>query len=170
MRPLLRNFGLIGLAAGTLFAQNASFPQNTSVAQNASFQSGLYPVLERANCPACHNADGVASATRIHFPETGASPTKIEAFGNSLVALVDREHPELSLLLRKPTARVPHTGGERIKPGSPEEAVLLAWIDHLSHLSGDALVYRASLSGTGRSWPTKAGGVALPRMPGTPPG
>jgi hypothetical protein len=127
VRPLLRNFGLIALATGTLFAQNGSF------------ESGLYQVMERANCRACHNADGVASGTRIHFPDTGASPAKIEAFGNSLVALVDREHPELSLLLRKPTARVPHTGGERIKPGSPEEVLLKGWIDHLANLSGAEL-------------------------------
>jgi hypothetical protein len=39
-------------------------------------------------------------------------------------------------LLQKPTARIFHTGGERIKPGSPEEATLKAWIDHLAKLSG----------------------------------
>jgi hypothetical protein len=46
--------------------------------------------------------------------------------------LVDREHPEQSLLLKKPTRRIPHTGGERIKPGSPEESVLIAWIRFLA--------------------------------------
>jgi hypothetical protein len=88
----------------------------------------------------------VASATRLHFPEPDASPEKIEAFGNSLVVLVDRSHPEQSLLFQKPTARIPHTGGERIKPGSAEEVLLKGWIDHLSQLSGPdlatALKYR----------------------------
>lgn len=125
---LLKRFAFIfGIAAGTLCAQTGPF------------QSGLYPILERASCRACHNANGVASATRLHFPDADASPEKIEAFGNSLVILVDREHPDQSLLFRKPTARIPHTGGERIKPGSPEEVVLKAWIDHLAHLSGAEL-------------------------------
>ena len=118
---------LIGFAASALWAQSGSF------------ETGLYPILEKAGCRACHNTDGVASATRLHFPEPDATGPAIEAFGNSLVVLVDREHPEASLLLRKPTARIAHAGGERIKPGSPEEVVLKAWIDRLAHLSGSEL-------------------------------
>jgi hypothetical protein len=118
----------------------------TLAAQTPDFRTTLYPVLEKANCRACHNADGVASATRLHFPESDASPEKITAFGNSLVVLVDHDHPDNSLLFKKPTMRVAHTGGERIKQGSPEEAVLKAWIVHLTQLSGNdlaiALKYR----------------------------
>jgi hypothetical protein len=124
---LLRRFGLIGFSVSALWAQNASFG------------AGLYPVMQKANCRACHTVDGVASGTRLHLPETDAPATKIEAFGKSLVVLVDREHPDASLLLRKPTARMPHAGGERIKPGSPEDAILKAWIDRLAKLSGDEL-------------------------------
>ncbi len=108
-------------------------------AQSGSFATGLYPVLEKATCRNCHNLDGVASATRLHFPEADAPASKIEAFGKSLVILVDREHPDQSLLLRKPTNRVSHAGGQRIKPGSPEEAKLLDWIATLAKLSGDDL-------------------------------
>jgi hypothetical protein len=107
-------------------------------AQTGDFRAGLYPVLEKANCRSCHNADGVASATRLHFPDSDVA-AKLDAFGNSLVTLIDKDHPENSLLLRKPTARIAHAGGERIKQGSPEEAVLKAWIDHLAHLSGSEL-------------------------------
>ena len=70
----------------------------------------------------CHNPDGVASGTRLHFPDANASPAEVEVFGNSLGILVDRANPSQSLLIRKPTNRIPHSGGERIKPGSPEEA------------------------------------------------
>jgi hypothetical protein len=108
-------------------------------AQNRTFVTGLYPVLEKAGCRNCHNRDGVASATRLHFPEADAPAPKIEAFGKSLVVLVDREHPDQSLLLRKPTNRIPHAGGLRIKPGTPEEDKLLAWISTLTKLSGDDL-------------------------------
>src|SRR5690242_19886362 len=75
--------------------------ENSSPAQESSFAETLYPVLEKAACQSCHNADGVASATRLIFPEMDASPTQIEAFGKSLVALVDRNKPEESLLLNK---------------------------------------------------------------------
>jgi hypothetical protein len=114
--------------------------------QNTPFGSGLFEVFEKAGCRACHNRDGVASPTRLHFPELGAAPERVEAFGRSLVTLIDREHPDSSLLLNKPTNRVAHAGGERIAPGSQDEAALREWIRRLTELSGvelaSALKYR----------------------------
>src|SRR5205807_1380535 len=114
--------------------------------EDTPFGSGLYQVMEKAACRSCHNVDGVASGTRLHFPDPGSPPEKIEAFGRSLVTLVDKEHPDASLLFKKPTNRTPHGGGERIKPGSPDEATLTAWIAKLTQLSGaelsQALKYR----------------------------
>jgi hypothetical protein len=125
---------LLALAGGALWGQSGDF------------RTTLFPILEKANCRACHNTDGVASATRLHFPEADANADKIAAFGNSLVVLVDRQNLEASLLLRKPTARMPHTGDERIKQDSPDEAVLKTWIAQLAQLSGaelaTALKYR----------------------------
>ena len=115
-------------------------------AQEGPFGSGLYQVMEKAACRSCHNSDGVASATRLQFPDPGSATEKIDAFGRSLVILVDREHPDASLLLKKPTNRTTHGGGERIKPGNPDEAALTAWIAKLTQLSGaelsQALKYR----------------------------
>jgi len=53
---------------------------------------------------------------------------------------VDRSAPEKSLLLLKPTKRIPHAGGLRIKPGSPDEVILKSWIDKLTQLSWLSLV------------------------------
>jgi len=115
-------------------------------AQDGPFGAGLFEVFEKAECRACHSPDGVASATRLHFPELGAEPPRIEAFGRSLVNLIDREDPDASLLLNKPTNRTAHVGGERIKPGSEDEATLREWITTLTQLSGiqlaSALKYR----------------------------
>jgi Protein of unknown function (DUF1592)/Protein of unknown function (DUF1588)/Protein of unknown function (DUF1587)/Protein of unknown function (DUF1595)/Protein of unknown function (DUF1585) len=137
---LVNRIILLVLAGGALWGQSGDF------------RTTLFPILEKASCRACHNRDGVASATRLHFPEADADAGKIAAFGNSLVVLVDRQNLEASLLLRKPTARMPHTGGERIKKNSPEEAVLKAWIAKLAQLSGaeleTALKYR-ELESTG---------------------
>lgn len=96
------------------------------------FTGKVFPVLQRAGCAGCHNADGVASATRLKFPEAGAAPARIEAFGRSLHTLVDRAAPANSLLLAKPTRRVAHAGGKRIEPGSPDEAVLIEWVEYLA--------------------------------------
>src|ERR1041384_2817696 len=108
-------------------------------AQQISFRAKFYPVLKKAGCRACHNSEGVASATRLHFPEKNAPPGRVDAFGESLVELVDRGTPEKSLLFLKPTARVGHAGGERIVKSSPEEATLRAWVDRLAKLSAKDL-------------------------------
>jgi hypothetical protein len=104
-------------------------------ASAADFARDLYPVFEAAGCRGCHTQEGVASTTRLRFPETGAAPDRINAFGQSLVSLVEPANPAQSLLLQKPTNRVRHAGGQRIKPDSPEEANLRAWITQLSTLT-----------------------------------
>ncbi len=103
------------------------------------FVSTLYPIMEKAGCRNCHNPDGVASATRLHFPVEDAPLSRVEVFGRSLVDLINREKPEQSLLFLKPTARIAHTGGQRIKPGSPEEGVLKQWVGYLAKMSGPEL-------------------------------
>lgn len=105
-------------------------------AQEGPFGSGLYQVFEKAACRSCHTDDGVASGSRLHFPGPGSPPEKIEAFGRSLVELVNRDEPDASLLIKKPTNRVAHGGGERIAPGSPDETVLKSWVGQLTKLSG----------------------------------
>src|SRR5262245_58650830 len=114
--------------------------------QPLSFGDKIYPILEKAGCRNCHNVEGVASATRLHFPAEDASRERIDAFGKSLVELIDQRDPAKSLLLLKPTLRTPHTGGERIRKGSAEEAALQSWIGYLAKLSGpelnEALHYR----------------------------
>jgi Protein of unknown function (DUF1592)/Protein of unknown function (DUF1588)/Protein of unknown function (DUF1587)/Protein of unknown function (DUF1595)/Protein of unknown function (DUF1585) len=131
--------------------------------QTGTFSNKLYPILKDAGCAACHNSNGVASATRLHFPDAEATPDRVEAFGYSLVKLVDRDHPDESLLLKKPTMRIPHTGGQRIKPGSPEEAVLKAWIQTLASLSGDELAKALKYSDTEQA-PSGAPSAVLRRL------
>jgi len=96
------------------------------------FSEKLYPAMQRAQCQLCHNDNGVAAGTRFEFPPEGASIEAIEAFGRSLAVVVDREDPERSPLYLKPTNRTPHPGGERVKQGSEEEKLLLAWVRRLA--------------------------------------
>src|SRR5260221_3535162 len=123
-------------------------------AATSPFAARLYPVLDNAGCKSCHHAEGVASGTRLRFPAEGASTEVVEAFGNSLVDLVDRPNPKRSLLLNKPTNRVKHTGGERIKKGSAEEKLLIDWVNRLASFSDaeslQALSYRRAGYGRDR--------------------
>ncbi|HUA83269.1 MAG TPA: DUF1592 domain-containing protein [Bryobacteraceae bacterium] len=126
-RALLIVAGAVGFSAAA-WAQSAA-----PVASGPSyFATKLYPVLEAASCRICHTTQGVASGTHVHFPDKGASQNQIELFGLSLSAVVDRSDPRKSLLFLKPTNRIAHTGGLRIKPGTPEEQVLLGWINYLA--------------------------------------
>src|SRR5262245_10542111 len=100
------------------------------------FAGKVYPVLERAQCRTCHNDNGVASVARVQFPREGASAEEIADFGLRLRVVVQTGQPDTSLLFLKPTNRVAHAGGERIKRGSEDEKVLRAWVEHLAALPG----------------------------------
>ncbi len=112
------------LLLAQLAAQSAPDP--------AFFSTKVYPALEAAGCRSCHTRDGVASATRLQFPEKDAAAQAIQAFGVSL-------KPLGALLIDKPTARVPHTGGQRIPPDSVEERQLRQWADSLKAASTQTL-------------------------------
>jgi hypothetical protein len=134
-------FRIAGLSlAFMLLVLVASAPRAQDNAPDpVMFQSQVFPVFEAAKCGGCHSSSGVASATRLHFPEKDATPAQIQAFGLSLSNLVDRGNPAQSLLLTKPTNIVRHTGGVRIKPGSPEEQVVTRWVASLASASDTAL-------------------------------
>jgi hypothetical protein len=95
------------------------------------FSATVLPVLHKANCEGCHNQGGVAAGTRLRFPEGELSKEEWTRFGLSLHALINRTDPAQSILIHKPTKRVAHAGGQRIAPGSADEAVLRTWADYL---------------------------------------
>lgn len=146
--PAQRAFVLISsctiLTAASLLSQAPTEP--------LFFSKVVYPALQGTGCNGCHAADGVASATRLHFPTELATAEDIEVFGRRLVSLVDRTNPARSLLLAKPTNRLEHTGGQRILPGSQEEKLLQLWVDHLAATSS-VDQSQPSLSGVTESEP-----------------
>jgi len=133
------------VAALLLLCSRLGIAEQTPPLEDGFFYKKLYPVLEKANCRGCHTENGVAAATRLHFPPESAPKEQVETFGRSLKALVDGNQPGNSLLLKKPTQRIEHTGGKLISPGSEEEKILTAWIDYLAG-SLDASVESSSKS------------------------
>jgi hypothetical protein len=141
-----------------LFASMMAAPRpqaQGSAPDPAFFQSQVFPVFEAAKCSGCHSASGVASATRLHFPERDATPSQIQAFGLSLSSLVDRANVSNSPLITKPTNVARHTGGVRIKPGSPDEQIVTKWAMSLASAPEAALVaaMRALTAADGESAP-----------------
>ena len=66
--------------------------------------------------------------------------------------MVDAANPGESLLLAKPTQKVPHTGGERIVAGSAEAATLARWVEALAGFSPEEARSRmAQLGGSNES-------------------
>src|SRR3981081_2759344 len=104
----------------------------TTASPAPDFAGTVYPVLQKAGCPGCHTSDGIASGTRLHFPEEGASTAVVNNFGLSLLPLVNKADPDQSLLVTKPTRAVAHAGGRRINSGSSGEQILKAWVSFLS--------------------------------------
>jgi len=114
------------------------------------FAGWVYPVLEKAQCRTCHNDNGVASVTRVQFPREGASTEEVAAFGLRLQAVVQSGQADASLLFLKPTNRVAHAGGERIKRGSEDEKVLRFWVEHLAALPETTAVQTQPRAGKSR--------------------
>jgi hypothetical protein len=127
----------LALCALFLGAISAALAQAGPATDQSYFAQKLYPVMLNAQCNLCHNDNGVAAATRLQFPSAEATPEQITTFGLGLIRLMDRQHPDRSLLFLKPTKRIEHTGGERIPPGSDQEKILLGWINYLAGLSDE---------------------------------
>jgi uncharacterized protein DUF1592/uncharacterized protein DUF1588/uncharacterized protein DUF1595/uncharacterized protein DUF1587/uncharacterized protein DUF1585 len=151
----VRVAGLLLALTGCFVIVSATRTETQTAAPDpAFFATTLYPVLQEARCSGCHAQDGVASATRLHFPAKDATEAQIEEFGLSLTPLVDRSNWANSLLLKKPTKLIPHTGGERIHPGSDEEKLLSQWVQYLGSTSDEQLaVVRKSLGDTSEAGP-----------------
>ncbi len=122
------------MAASIVALPPPAFSQEEAV-QESFYADTLHPMLHAAQCVRCHNASGVASETRLAFPPDDADKARLTAFGLGLIELVDRGKPEESLLLQKPTRRVKHTGGQRIKPDSETEQALAKWVNYRAGLS-----------------------------------
>lgn len=94
------------------------------------FGREVVPTLHKLGCSAgtCHGAFAGKGGFRLSLfaadPEADYREVRA-AFGRRL----DRQNPDESLLLLKPTGRLPHGGDVRLKPGSPEYHLLRGWIE-----------------------------------------
>jgi hypothetical protein len=99
--------------------------------ESVNFEQEVMAVLSRGGCNqgACHGnlhgKGGFKLSLRGESPAFDwAALTK-----HSMGRRINLEQPDASLILQKPTARVPHEGGRRFAVGSPEYAILKRWLE-----------------------------------------
>jgi hypothetical protein len=96
----------------------------------SSFRNHVIPVLTKAGCNsgACHGAaagkNGFGLTLRGYDPDADYDTLTRQAAGRR----VNRLDPARSLILLKPTETVPHLGGKKFEPGSPDYQVIARWI------------------------------------------
>lgn len=99
-------------------------------AEPVSFVRDVLPVLSRAGCNAgaCHakpeGQNGFKLSVFSYDPKADFAEIVKEARGRRIFPAAPGE----SLLLLKPTGRLPHEGGVRIEPGSEAERLLTQWM------------------------------------------
>lgn len=103
----------------------------TAVSRGVSFTNDVMAVLTKAGCNqgACHGSPagkGGLKLSMFGYDPALDQPAIVTADGGRRVDL--KEVPR-SLLLQKPTAAVPHGGGQRFAVGSPEYRVLRGWLE-----------------------------------------
>jgi hypothetical protein len=122
---------LLGVVA---HAQEVRSPIHERFASNeadepVSFRQHVIPLLGRLGCNgrACHGSFQGQGGFRLSL-----FGYDFEADHNALTAgsapRVDRDDPESSLMLQKPTLTISHKGGKRLEPGSWQYRVLMQWI------------------------------------------
>jgi hypothetical protein len=98
--------------------------------ETVSFRRHVMPLLGRLGCNgrACHGSFKGQGGFRLslfgydfqadHAALTGGARPRI-----------DVQHPDDSLILKKPTRKLPHRGGKRLEPGSWQFRLLRHWIE-----------------------------------------
>jgi hypothetical protein len=90
----------------------------------------VIPILTRIGCNSggCHGAlagkGGLKLSLRGYDPASDHFALTRQALGRR----IDRERPEHSLMLLKPTMTLAHGGGQKLEPGDPAYRVLADWI------------------------------------------
>jgi len=123
---------LVALVASAPAAGVAADGAAAPPAARASFVNDVMPVLTKAGCNAgpCHAKAGLGQ-NGFRLSVLGFEPGEDyehivkEARGRRISVAA----PDESLLLKKATARVPHGGGLRLDPASPEYGALRRWIE-----------------------------------------
>jgi hypothetical protein len=130
MRAICQLASLVALQFGLLTGLSYADPESRTGGDAPSFDHDVMPVLSRVGCNlgTCHgNLNGKGD---LRLSLRGQDPWQdYLALTQELGARrLNRQEPASSLMLLKPTAAVPHQGGQRLVVGSHEYQILADWI------------------------------------------
>ncbi len=121
---------MMRLIATLLVSLGLAVPAPAGAEEPVSFCQEVMAVLSRAGCNqgTCHGnlhgKGGFKLSLRGEDPEKDFAALTRDTLGRR----VNRLQPDQSLMLLKPTARLPHEGGQRFPLTSPEYGILRRWI------------------------------------------
>ena len=95
-----------------------------------SFAHEIVPTFYKLGCNAgeCHGSFSGKGNFRLSLFAADAAADHY-SIHDAFDRRIDRHAPADSLLLKKPTMRMPHGGGLKLRPESAEYALLLSWIE-----------------------------------------
>src|SRR5262245_12898996 len=98
--------------------------------ETPDFQRHVLPVLGKLGCNgrACHGSFQGAGGFRLSLFGCDFKADH-EALTKGDKPRVDHDEPEASRIIQKPTLKMPHKGGERLKAGSWEYRLILRWLE-----------------------------------------
>jgi len=104
--------------------------QGQSQAYEASFVRDVMPILSKAGCTSggCHGSQDGENGFKLSLRGYDPVADHLALTDDLACRRVDRAFPERSLMLLKPTAEVPHEGGQRFARGSREYSILREWV------------------------------------------
>jgi hypothetical protein len=117
-------------AAAAEIAAPASMRFAEDSKETPDFQRHVLPVMGKLGCNgrACHGSFQGAGGFRLSLFGYDFKADH-EALTKGEKPRIDPESPESSRIIAKPSLKMPHKGGERLKAGSWEHRLVLRWVE-----------------------------------------
>jgi WD40 repeat protein/mono/diheme cytochrome c family protein len=137
VKPIENGHGLLNVALGDKSASVDVQVAGLDAPSPPDFVRDVAPILARAGCNqgTCHGAQAGKNGFKLSL--RGYDPVfDVRALADDLASRrVNVASPANSLMLLKPTAAVPHTGGQVLKPASRYYETLREWIAKGAHVN-----------------------------------
>lgn len=130
VRPVADGEATITATSGDRSASVKVVVQKTKESVAVSYRNHVTPVLTRLGCNsgACHGALAGKGGFKLSLRGYDIESDHFVLTRQALGRRIDREAPEKSLLLLKPTMALSHGGGQKIEIDSPEYKIFADWI------------------------------------------
>ncbi len=130
LNPIKNGGGAVEISLGKAAAKVPVEIAGLTASYKMDFIHDVNPVLSKVGCNTgtCHGSKDGKNGFKLSL--RGYDPIlDVRAFGDDLASRrVNAASPDDSLMLLKPTAAVPHEGGQKFKPGDKYYRVLRDWI------------------------------------------